>query len=172
MLNRKGFLGPIGDDLPSLIPLVFALTIFFAVFYLTFNTFNERTQDFDNDTSAVQISAALRGTGFIASSEDFTKLCGNINVTRLDYFAGIIKAEEYSSGYIEWNALNEELRCNNSVNQDNSDIPIKIDLTKKNLQLVQRIYPIAVATDFEISGKIEQRIAPSFLVVTVWRNGA
>ena len=47
--SRKGFIGPIGDDLPSIIPLVFALIVFFSGFYLTMNVFESKQNDFDSD---------------------------------------------------------------------------------------------------------------------------
>lgn len=169
MLNKKGFLGPIGDDLPSLIPLVFALMIFFGVFYLTFNTFNDRTKDFDNDTSAVQISAALRGAGYIDSSPQFQQLCQNINIKNLEYFAGIIQAENYSTSFIEWTNLNTKYQCT-SLKENPPPVPTRNDLTKPGLQLIQRIYPIAVNINYGNEANPDNKISPAFLVVTVWRG--
>ena len=167
--SQKGFLGPIGDDLPSLIPLVFALMIFFAVFYLTFNVFNDRTKDFDNDTSAVQISAALRGAGYIDSVQQFTDLCKNINVKSIDYFAGIIKAENYNSSFIEFSDFYSGYHCT-SIEGSSPVVPTRNDATKTGLQLIQKIYPVAVNINYSTDSIPDPKITPAFLVVTVWRG--
>jgi hypothetical protein len=165
---KRGFLGPIGDDLPSLIPLVFALTIFFTVFYLTFSTFNERNIDFDNDTSAIQIGAALRGAGLINSSESFDKLCKKVNIRNIDYMAGIILAENYEQNFIEYEEFLEGFKCNNVI--DESQRPKREDLRKQGLDVVQRIYPVAINYNHHTEANPDEKISPGFLVVTVWRG--
>ena len=89
LTDEKGFLGPIGDDLPSLIPLVFALVIFFSTFTFAFNVFNEKNSDFQADMDVMNIARVLKGTSLISSLEDFQKNCTTINITNLKYKAGI-----------------------------------------------------------------------------------
>ena len=71
MVNQKGFLGPIGDDLPSLIPIIFGLVIFFAVFNTGFQAFQNKSRDFD----VVLIDTSGRD----ALSEDLVKEIEELN---------------------------------------------------------------------------------------------
>ncbi len=45
MKKIKGFIGPIGDDLPSLIAVMLALTIFFSGLTFAMRTFNRKQRD-------------------------------------------------------------------------------------------------------------------------------
>jgi len=87
--NKKGFLGPIGDDLPSLIPLIFALVIFFSTFTFAFTVFNQKNSDFQSDLDVMNIARVLKGTNLISSIEDFQKSCATLNITSLKFRAGI-----------------------------------------------------------------------------------
>jgi hypothetical protein len=89
LIGEKGFLGPIGDDLPSLIPLIFALVIFFSTFTFAFNVFNEKNSDFQADLDVMNISRVLKGTSLISSIEEFQKNCSTLNITNLKFKAGI-----------------------------------------------------------------------------------
>ncbi len=100
MLNRKGFLGPIGDDLPSLIPLLFALVIFFSTFTFAFKVFDDRNQDFDDDLTVLRISRVLKTNGYINSFENFEELCQSLGITHLNFRAGLTNAETAREQYI------------------------------------------------------------------------
>lgn len=92
MLNRKGFIGPIGDDLPSLIPLIFALIIFFSTFSFALARYGQMTASFENDLTVANISSILKGDSFITGSADFSKKCGTLPVTKMKYVVGITNA--------------------------------------------------------------------------------
>ncbi len=92
MLNRKGFIGPIGDDLPSLIPLIFALIIFFSTFSFALARYGQMTSSFENDLTVANISSILRGDSFITGPDDFSKKCSTLPVTKMKYVAGITNA--------------------------------------------------------------------------------
>ena len=62
---KKAFIGPIGDDIPSLIPIVFALTIFFASFNAALSTFDKKNNGFADDFYALKIARVLRSNGYI-----------------------------------------------------------------------------------------------------------
>ena len=87
IMGSKGFLGPIGDDLPSLIPLIFALVIFFSTFTFAFSVFNEKNSDFQSDLDVLNIARVLKGTSLISSIEDFDKSCATLNITSLKFRA-------------------------------------------------------------------------------------
>lgn len=87
--NVRGYIGPIGDDLPSLIPLVFALTIFFATFSSTINLFEKKNTVLDQDLDALKIARVMRGNGYYANIEQFNESCELVK-TQDVYFLAFI----------------------------------------------------------------------------------
>lgn len=86
-MKTKGFLGPIGDDLPSLIPLLFALLIFFGTFSFSYSVFSRKNADFARDIDVLNISKVLKGTNYILSAKSFSDSCRSLNPTSLNYRA-------------------------------------------------------------------------------------
>ena len=101
MLNRKGFLGPIGDDLPSLIPLLFALVMFFSTFTFAFKVFEDRNRDFQDDLTVLRIAKVLKTNGYISSYKEFEDLCESLGIVHLNFRAGLTNAETAKDEYIE-----------------------------------------------------------------------
>ena len=87
--GKRGFIGPIGDDLPSLIPLLLGLVIFFSTFTFAFNAFDARNADFKDDVAVLRISRTLQSNSYIHSFESFSGLCAQIDVVNIKYAAGI-----------------------------------------------------------------------------------
>ena len=94
MLDVKGFIGPIGDDLPSLVPILIALTVFFAAFALTLQVYGERNARFDSDLGVLQVVRTLRSDNYIGSVEEFKELCNTITPKQFKFIAGI--TEQYT----------------------------------------------------------------------------
>jgi len=55
----KGFVGPIGDDLPSLIAIMLAFTLFFAGLTFAMRTFNQKQRDITLMKGSLDISRAI-----------------------------------------------------------------------------------------------------------------
>src|SRR3989344_5883926 len=91
MLN-KGFIGPVGDDLPSLIPLLFGLVMFFSTFTIAFNAFDSRNAEFDNDIAVMRVSRILQSNSYIYSYKNFRELCDTIGDVNVNFVAGISEA--------------------------------------------------------------------------------
>jgi len=167
---QKGFLGPIGDDLPSLIPLLFALTIFFSVFYFALTEFTSKASSFDNDVAVVQISNALRGTGLVSSYSSFKELCTSLNIRNPKYVALIIKEPKFGLDELEANIESEKDSSGSSYNFECSNTSLSLsesisELNKESsnpsAKIVSRVFPIALDKD----SVIEQK----FLVVIAWK---
>ncbi len=86
-ISEKGFLGPIGDDLPSLIPLLFALLIFFSTFSFTYSVFSTKNEAFQRDIDVLNISRGLKGTNYVAGHNSFMESCNSLDPTNLSYRA-------------------------------------------------------------------------------------
>lgn len=102
MLN-KGFLGPIGDDLPSLIPLLFALLIFFATFSFSYSAFSQKNTSFQRDLDVLNIARVLKGTNYVSGYQAFIDSCNSLNPTNVKYVAVISNYFTSPERYFEQN---------------------------------------------------------------------
>lgn len=162
--NEEGFLGPIGDDLPSLIPLLFGLVIFFSSFAFAFQTFEEKSNSFQNDLDALRVAATLKSDGYVTNWQEFQDLCETITVKRLNYVAGLIDIQPtegeniFDLEFEESNENNESFgRKFSCSNQELSEFSFEA-LTGK--RLISRTFPIILQKN-----KISY---PKRLVVVLW----
>jgi len=88
----KGFLGPIGDDLPSLIPLLFALTMFFYVFTFTWNTFDQRGRLFEDALATMRVSGVIKGNNYLRGIDTFQERCNEAQgIRRVNFLSGLLE---------------------------------------------------------------------------------
>lgn len=92
--HSRGYIGPIGDDLPSLIPLIFALAVFFATFSNTLGTFEKKNALFDLDLEVFKIARVLRGNGYYTGVEAFHDACKLVRAKNVYFFAMIVPISE------------------------------------------------------------------------------
>ncbi len=164
MKSRKGFIGPIGDDLPSLIPILFALVIFFATFTTTFQRLDSGQREFSNAISLLEISDRLRGDRYMDTPDEFFELCGGISeVISVYYKVGAVKLPlEQTFDVMEF--VNEDegifeidgelLECSNMEREISHDTEVMV---KK--------FPFAFQDSSVRSGFA---IRPLLLVVVLW----
>ncbi len=96
--GARGFIGPIGDDLPSIIPILVSLIIFFSSFTFAFNTFDRRNAEFASDRAILEVARVLQSNGYIIGTENFETLCASLNITDVKYLAGITDAYTSPTG--------------------------------------------------------------------------
>ena len=89
---KRGFLGPIGDDLPSLIPLVFALIIFFYSFTFAWNIFNERSSSFNDNLAVLELASTMRGNSYLGGTGAFQANCtkAKASIKRIKFSVGLV----------------------------------------------------------------------------------
>jgi hypothetical protein len=100
-MNKKGFIGAIGDDFPSLIPLFFAILIFFSSLTYAFTTINDKNAYINTYLDSLKIAKTALGNGMYSGYEDFVDKTDNILSTS-NYVIGIVYREnddEYLSEY-------------------------------------------------------------------------
>ena len=86
---RKGFIGSIGDDLPSLIPLFFALMIFFAGLAFVFTNINDKNTQMNAYLDSLTIAKSALGKSSFSSHEDFMNTSKDLIVLS-NYMFGLI----------------------------------------------------------------------------------
>ncbi|MFH1752443.1 MAG: hypothetical protein ABH821_05920 [archaeon] len=173
-MNCKAFIGPIGDDLPSLIPLIFALVVFFSVFTLSFNVYDAKNYEFELHSTALRIGNLLKSDSYIENHENFTDLCDRIQLQRINYKAGLIElplnfcTDRSNTGYKDISLSLRELdfykdplnpsnvfECEGSSN-DVPDPGVR--------RIISFTYPVALQIDLG-NGTV---VKPMRLVVVVW----
>jgi hypothetical protein len=79
MKKQKGYIGAIGDDLPSLIPLFLGIVLFFAVFISTYNTYRSSTDVYSSQNEALRIANILKEEPIIIDYSFFEKICNKVD---------------------------------------------------------------------------------------------
>ncbi len=187
MLSQKGYLGPIGDDIPSLIPIIVGLLTFFAGFTYTLNEFNLRSQSFTADRDTLLIANSLKGDSYISSFHEFDIACQNIRVRGINYAAGIVESTQWnliqqeaqqalSSGSTHDPPLSfianhffgvlDPITGQTNLLSCSSGIPPPITQADLANILVNRPYVVLI---FPIALEISTAVIPATLVVITWR---
>ena len=186
-INKKGFIGPIGDDLPSLIPLVFALVIFFSTLNYALTQFSLTNYELNNRLELLRITKILRSDGLISGYEDWEKICNSVPRTALKFRAGIVyfpKLLEEQEGtgngtkYLDTNKLEtffpHEDDSDNYFVCASKNFDGKKDIKGRFNSAAQEnpetayslIYPIALEIKKETG---EAVVYPAHLVIVAWR---
>jgi len=67
---KKGFLGPIGDDLPSIIALMLAMGIFFSAISYTMNIYNQKIAETETLKGSLEIGRAVMDKGLLTAIDN------------------------------------------------------------------------------------------------------
>lgn len=77
---KKGFIGPIGDDLPSILGIVLALGLFFAGISYSLNAYNQKIDNLKTMKGAIEITRVITKDGFITDVDNpaIRELAGSV----------------------------------------------------------------------------------------------
>jgi hypothetical protein len=67
-VSRKGFVGPLGDDIPSIFPIVFGVMLFFGTIAFAGNLVAEKNSYLEVRKAAVSLSYILTEKGFVTGT--------------------------------------------------------------------------------------------------------
>jgi hypothetical protein len=170
-LNSRGYLGSIGDDLPSLIPITFALLVFFAALNFSFGQFDEKQTLFDQKLLTLKIASTIKGDSIINDYEQFKTACQTLSITGFKFRADLysmmddagkplpVRVFEETSG--EHTAPVVVDKSGNAYRCPSTDTEQLKFASLASQRPEVLLYPVAVNFD----GIIQ----PAMLVVTVWR---
>lgn len=173
--SQKAYIGPIGDDFPSLIPLIFGLLMFFTAFTITFNSFDNANTRFNDDVALLKVSRTLQSNSYIFSHEDFKGLCNQVGVVDLKFVATLTEewvnpaqqpvtvARNIFDARVFRNAKNEAFYCSNVAPSGGvASVSSFVQLNEvADSRVVSRTFPIAVEDN--------KVVKPMHLVVVAWR---
>ncbi len=170
-MKKSGFIGPIGDDLPSLIPLVFALMMFFYVFTFTWNAFDEKGRSFQDSIDALKIGDSLKGNNYLSGFGAFDSRCEEAKIyKRIKFTAGLVplstgpgqtfpglNLDTLEQDFFESNG--QKFVCSNTGQNERP--------TNESINLIIRSFPVAL--EFQNSQTGLFYVRPMLLVVVTWR---
>lgn len=172
--GKKGFLGPIGDDLPSLIPLLFALMLFFYVFTFAWNAFDQKGQLFDDALAAMRVGSTLKGNNYLRDFGEFQENCAEaLSVKRVKFMAGLLPL---STGPVSGQPFPgidlETIESDFFEHDDQKFLCSNVDLLEdspglESSGLVIRSFPVAL--EFKDQATNAFYVKPMLLVVVTWR---
>ncbi|NUN11476.1 hypothetical protein HUU53_02425 [Candidatus Micrarchaeota archaeon] len=73
---KKGFIGPIGDDIPSIFPIIGGVILFVATFALSAQIVDEKNDLLKVQRETLSLAYLATESGFV-TEEDFLKNCDN-----------------------------------------------------------------------------------------------
>lgn len=175
-LNARGYLGPIGDDIPSLIPIIVGLITFFAAFTFTLNEFNQRSNSFSADRDTLVIANSLKGDSYLSTFSEFDIACKGLRVRGLNYAAAIVEAQA-------WNQVLLDAQNNPDApllsfvadhpfvlqgNRMECAAGLELPLNSSELATVLQDRPFVVL-QFPVALEISTAVVPGTLVVITWK---
>ena len=67
--GKKGFIGPIGDDLPSLLIVIITLTMFFSSIIFAFDLYQQKRENLNINEGALGIAKAFTSKGILTDND-------------------------------------------------------------------------------------------------------
>jgi len=186
---EKGFIGAIGDDLPSLIPIIFALLIFFTIFTTTLNVYNSENARVSIEIGMLSVARTLKGDSLLLNLDQFQTRCEDIKVQSYPYnfMVAIYKADKDLDTVMEdfiGTSINDEDYSENFLQGpvgDNIETYFcgyrKIGAKEfgetgpggqSREEYILRYYPVAIQTELTINGKDYYVIIPGIMAMVIW----
>ena len=163
--SKRGFITTIGDDLPSLIPLIFALVIFFATFGRAFEVYRASASEFELVDTTAAILSKIKGDGYYSNVEEFKKRCSLANPGYYSFKAALISAPEY----FEPLEIEKFLKNDFGVISQNSSKFVCSEIRNEFSSKTSAKYVLVPVVYEDRSVASGFAIKPAFLLVVVWR---
>ena len=163
----KGFLGPIGDDLPSLIPLVFALIVFFYSFTYAWNVFDQRTGIFNGSLAILELGSIMRGNSYIESHEKFLDNCANAGSIKTKFKAGLVSlsSNPLAEAGVHFNSGGKAFSDETLFFEENSERFLCGNTSEEIPKYYNvRLFPVALERNVDARFFVQ----PMLLVVITW----
>ncbi len=185
--SSKGFIGAIGDDLPSLIPIVVSLLLFFSIFAITLNSYNSKNLEIRQELSLLSISRGMKGESILLSVDQFLDRCESVKLKKYEYNFMIAVYSSESDVFLDPNFDPIVDFQNSSLDDPSENFLTKKDFEdeeqsffcyykkvggtefSRKINYITRAYPLAVQITQKINGEDYELISPSIMYMVVWR---
>jgi hypothetical protein len=185
-LFQKGFIGPIGDDLPSLIPIVVSLLLFFMIFSATLSTYSSKNLEIRKQTDMLSAARIIKGDSIILSIDQFKDRCDTVKMKNYpsSFMFAIYKADYDISTVINDFANETAIDPATNTPEKISENFLKEDdvsyfcgyqkrsgnrLSSATRNYALRFYPIAIQTKVTKMGTSDvYAIIPGIVAMVIW----
>lgn len=161
MVFRKGFVGPLGDDIPSIFPIVAGVLLFIGTLSYAIDTINEKNAYFDVRRAALGLSYIATDKG-VVSENVFAEKCGSMKkygdsasvkflVTLKRFCTQVSLTNVVSSAESPYNFADSESAASTWLHCANAELPSNQDYLPPPKNSVLLSYPIAVPCPFAVS---------------------
>lgn len=79
--RKRGFVGPLGDDIPSIFPIVAGVLLFIGTLVYAFGLVQEKNQYLEISRAALTLSYIMTEKGVMQSATDFEAKCSLVKKT-------------------------------------------------------------------------------------------
>jgi hypothetical protein len=190
MFFEKGFIGTIGDDLPSLIPIIVALLLFFTIFSITLNTYTQKNFFLRQNITLMNVSRELKGDSLILNVDNFLNNCSKMQVNnyKQNFMAAIYSNEKIAEMFTVGESFLDDFKnVNPGFPSDTENFLQGLDkdgysesyfcfykklggrqITSARANYSTRFYPVAFQERVEIGGIEYIIISPGMMVMVIW----
>ena len=185
---EKGFIGAIGDDLPSLVPIVIALLLFFLVFGAALTTYNTQNSDLRERIETLSVARVLKGNSLLPNAAQFEENCAKAKLKPRPYsfVAAVFQADHpideiaayndggdiigFSEEYMKGRVTDPGDEAYDSDNPDREYFCQYLrvgarEFTGNEPGYVIRFYPVAIQTR---DSKDRVIIMPGVMAMVIW----
>ncbi len=177
-MSTRGYLGPIGDDIPSLIPIIVGMITFFAAFTFTLNEYNQRSASFSADRDTLIIANSLKGDSYISTATEFSTACSGLRVRGLEYAAMVVESSQWNQIVVDAQqgqndhqlsfAADHVFSIGNTPLICSAGLDTPVDSSILGEALRNHSY---VVLSLPVALEIPTAVVPGTLVVLSWRTG-
>jgi hypothetical protein len=180
-LGRKGFIGPIGDDLPSLIPIVLSLLLFFSVFSFTLTNYDAKNSFLRQQMTLLSVARSLKGESIIVDYEAFENRCNNVREKKFPYnfMVGVYSSTADFSGVVNNFIVSGQGEISDSFlrgEKEGDYFPLfckyrkvgSLEFSEKRKNYLLKFAPIAVQRKETIGDEEYHVIVPAVMVMVIW----
>ncbi len=176
---RKGYIGPLGDDFPSIFPIALGLIIFFSALYVAYASYQMKEDYVQTMRANIMISRAVRYQIYFDKDYwDFT--CDLALALKTNYAVHLVMwLEENDQGkgnqIVKWgNGWGNDAICPSPMSSSGrdlwgrssfnspADLSNKVSDIAKNRVITVMTYPVLVVSE-------NKENTPARLVVVTWR---
>ena len=163
---KKGFIGAIGDDLPSLIPIFLGLMIFFSVFLSTYNVYKDNTDLYSLKSEAIAVASIMKEEPVVLNVDFFKKSCNKVN-TKYNWNAFLVDFDLNSDNYV---SLTKENLDDNILKEGEGEEEQFFACDSSNItSFLSDTSSEVIIYQYSTTTQKDLYIKPARLYVVVWR---
>lgn len=183
--GAKGFIGPIGDDLPSLIPIVVGLLLFFMTFAMVLSAYNTKNALISQQSEMTSVARELKGDSLIFGVDWFLGNCQKLALKNYPYSYAValyptnLPIKDVSNDFMlstSGTGIPPDNPFILAKNGAGNTVPyycqhFKIGakpFTTQNRTYMLRFYPVAVQREITVNGKINVVTVPALMAMVFW----